>query len=643
MRVLLKQHVNLLKVYLFALFLFLIFRFIYLIRFIEEDFFSHHLSEIVSAFITGIRFDTQVICYSLFFPYFFNFLHLIPKESIRKVVVCFSKIYISIVLVLLVLILLIDQQFYTYFQSHINILVYGFLEDDTRAVLASVWSDHPVTLLLLSFLILVFSIVKIVRGIFDSNITFNRDISKTSVLVLIILIFSFFGCGGRGSFGVFPLQIDDSTVSDNQFINSLALNGVYTFEKAIEERCNSSKPLSKDKVLEDSGYDSLSEIFSDYYSVIQDSFVSKNKLDYFFETSSYDSLLENSRPNIIFILMESFGGYYLKFHSEKLNLLGELEGHIEEGVLFLNFLSSTQGTIYSLENIMINKDYPIMSSTNRRFEAFRSSVAFPYYNAGYETIFITGGKLGWRNLNEFVPNQFFKQVYGKSKIIRENPNANTNTWGVYDEFLFDDIFNQLNDSASQLIFALSTTNHTPYELPDNYVGYPINIPDSLGKMILANKDIAEANFRAYQYANDCLGKFLNRLKNSVYGENTIVAITGDHNSYALFPIHNSSMEEKDKHIVPFFLSIPDKYKKRLYINEERVGSHKDIFPTLINLSLSNATYFSLGNNLFDKRVADSLFYAINDSLKFGDPRMTDEILDKKVKARRILNKYYFAE
>ncbi len=643
MKSFLKQHINLFKVYLFAISLFSIFRFVYLIRFGEEGIFNQYPSDLFAAFITGIRFDAQILCYSFGLLFALNFLHLIPEEKFRKNLVTFSKIYTIVILSLLVLVLLIDQQFYTYFQSHINILVYGFLEDDTKAVLASVWSDHPLIRLVIIFLILVFVIVKVVRSIYNAIITFPKDISIASRIIVIILSLSLFSLGIRGSIGVFPLQIDDSTVSANRFINNLTLNGVYTFVKAIEERNKSRKILSKKDVLKRSEYSSLKQLISDYYSLPQDSFSSDNYLDYLFETTPYDSILEEYRPNVIFILMESFGGYYLNFHSKRLNLLGELEEHLEEGVLFSNFLSSTQGTIYSLENIIINKNGPILSSTNRRFESFRSSIAFPYYNEGYETIFITGGKLGWRNLSEFIPNQFFKQAYGKSKIIRDNPKAISNIWGVYDEFLFEDIFNQLDNSTSKLIFALSTSNHTPYKLPNDYIDYPINISDSLENLIIANKDIAQANFRAYQYANDCLGKFLTRLKNSEHGKNTIVAVSGDHNSYALFPIHNSTMQEKDNDIVPFFLSIPDQYKKRLHINEQRFGSHKDIFPTLINLSLSNTTYFSLGNNLFDKSIADSLFYGINESYYFGDPRIPHDILDKKVNARLIINKYYFAQ
>ena len=640
MKTFLKQNINLFKVYILGLFLFATLRFIYLIRFGEKGIFSNYGDDIVSSFITGMRFDTQILCYCFALIFILNFLLFIPKEKLRRIIISFAKVYSIIILSLLVFILFIDHQFYTYFQTHINILAYGFLEDDTSAVMASIWSDHPIFKLLIAIALMVYLIVKLVIKIYNSSIASKKSLSKIVNISLVILIIGLFGLGMRGSVGVFPLQVDDSTVSENRFINSLTLNGLFTLEKAIEEKNVARQPVYKTDVIKNSGYPNLNSILADFRSLPIDSISGEEN---FFETTAKDSLLENDPPNVIFILMESFGAYYFNFHSEKLNLFGSLEPHLNEGVLFTNFLSSTQGTIYSLENILINKNHPILSSTNRRFDSFKSSIAFPYVNAGYNTTFITGGKLGWRNLQDFVPNQYFQQSYGKAKILKTNPSATTNTWGVYDEFLFDDIFKQLTNEKPQLIVALSTTNHTPYEIPSDYQPYSLEISDSLKTAIIANEDIAEANFKTYQYANDCLGKFLTQLKASEFAENTIVAVSGDHNSYALFPLHNSTMEEKDNHIVPFFLVIPEKYKKKIHINEERYGSHKDIFPTLINLSLSNQKYFSLGNNLLSTTMADSLFYGINDNFFFGDPKMPKALLDKKVNARNILNTYYFAQ
>jgi phosphoglycerol transferase MdoB-like AlkP superfamily enzyme len=640
MNTFLKQNINLFKIYILGLFLFAILRFVYLIRFGEDGIFNNYGDDIISSFITGMRFDTQILCYCFALIFILNFLLFIPKEKLRKFIISFSKVYSIIILSLLVFILFIDHQFYTYFQTHINILAYGFLEDDTSAVMASVWSDHPVIKLLLAIALMVYVVFKLVVFIYNSSLEITKPLNSVVTIGLVLLMIGLFGLGMRGSLGVFPLQVDDSTVSENRFINSLTLNGLFTLEKAIEEKNESRQPVYKTAIIKNSGYPNINSVLADFRSLTVDSISGEKD---FFETTAKDSLLENNPPNVIFILMESFGGYYFNFHSEKLNLFGSLEPHLNEGILFSNFLSSTQGTIYSLENILINKNHPILSNSNRRFDSFKSSIAFPYVNAGYTTTFITGGKLGWRNLQDFIPNQYFQKSYGKAKILKTNPSATTNTWGVYDEYLFDDIFNQLNNKNPQLIVALTTTNHTPYEIPSDYKPYSLEISDSLKNAIMANEDIAEANFKTYQYTNDCLGKFLTQLKASEFAENTIVAVSGDHNSYALFPLHNSTMEKKDNYIVPFFLSIPEKYKKALHINEDRYGSHKDIFPTLINISLSNQKYFSLGNNLFSPTLADSLFYGINDYFYFGDPKMPPALLDKKVNARNILNDYYFAQ
>ncbi|MCR2121747.1 hypothetical protein CUPS3785_01550 [Campylobacter upsaliensis] len=40
--------------------------------------------------------------------------------------------------------------------------------------------------------------------------------------------------------------------------------------------------------------------------------------------------------------------------------------------------------------------------------------------------------------------------------------------------------------------------------------------------------------------------------------------------------------------------MPQNYQKNLYYDKYRLASHKDIFPTLYELSLSETTYCSLG-------------------------------------------------
>ncbi len=638
-----KQNINLLKVYFLGVILLSVFRLIYFIRFAEAGTFSEYSGDVFIAFFKGFRYDTQILCYLLALVFTLNFLFLLKNQKVKTILTKFTKGYLLCIYLLMCFFIIVDHQFYTYFQSHLNILAFGFIDDDTSAVLSSMWSDHPVIIVFITVLALGYLVYKIINKIYADSTKEKTAVNTIKGLAFMLLIIIGFGLGVRGSIGTFPLKLEDAVVSENRFINTMALNGIYTFEKAIEERSKAGKTVHRSEILEKTGYSSLKEILADYSGKRVEDFPSENELDYLIERTDTNSFLAENPPNVIFILMESFGGYYLNFQSKELNLLGSLEPHLKEDILFKDFLSSTQGTIYSLEHIFINKNFPVISGTNRRFESFKSSVAYPYLQAGYQTTFVSGGKISWRNLEEFLSYQYFQKVYGQTKIMKNNSKAKTNTWGVYDEYLFDDIFNQLeqNNTKPQLICALTTTNHTPYELPFTYKPYSIKISDSINNLIIANKELAEANFKAYQYSNDCLGRFLTKLKASKYADNTIVAVTGDHNSYALFPINNSSLEEKDNHIVPFYLYIPKKYQNNLIVNQNRIGSHKDIFPTLINLSLSNKAYFSLGDNLFSNKP-DSLFYGVNEKYYLGHPTFPRDQLNRKVNARRILSEYYFA-
>ena len=198
-------------------------------------------------------------------------------------------------------------------------MVFAFYEDDTAAIIASMWSDHPVIRVILIVVILAFIFRKIVLKIYNSTYQINRKISKPIAAIGILLFSALFFLGLRGSVGLFPLLIDDATVSENSFINNLTPNGIFTFIKAIEEKQKQSKPITKNYVLETSGYANIKDAVIDYKGLPKDSILEGDYLDYIFETTDTNSFLAKNPPNVVFILMESFGGYYFRFHSEKNN------------------------------------------------------------------------------------------------------------------------------------------------------------------------------------------------------------------------------------------------------------------------------------------------------------------------------------
>jgi hypothetical protein len=637
--------IKLLQTYILGLGIFFIFRIVYLVRFSPKGLIHNYLSDLPVAFIRGIQFDTVILCYLLILPLLlaisFSFFR---SQKIQRFYYSFCKYFFFVVLLLAILILFIDQQYYTYFQSHINVLIFGFFKDDTLAVLKSIWTDHPVILIVILYLILGIITFRLLRMIWLKPVQSNFSHNFIIKILFPILFFVLYFYGMRGSLAILPLSEEDASVSGNQFINLIPVNGVFAVKTAIKEHSVAQADLSPVEVLEKYNKHSVNELISDYYDIPTDSVIG-NYVDYLFKTTPKNEFLEINKPDVVFVLMESFGGYFLNFHSQTLNLLGKLEEHIQTDYFFKNFISSTRGTIYSLESILINSTgWPLISDTPKRFVQQPSSIAFPFKNAGYETIFITAGKINWRNNNELLPNLYFDRLIGNTLIRKDFPEAVDYTWGVSDDFLYKEIMKLLNEKSStpKLIFALTTCNHTPFKIPPDYKGFPINIPDSLYKMIIANKDIAQLVFKSYQYSCNSLGEFMTTLKASSHAGTTIVGATSDHNSYALFPFESDLNQPADKHLVPFYLYLPELYKQNKNATSNRAGSHKDIFPTIICNALSNQRYFCAGNNLLEPEN-NNIYFGDNLDFIYALSGTPPEIVEKKSTARRQLLEYYLSD
>ena len=87
-----------------------------------------------------------------------------------------------------------------------------------------------------------------------------------------------------------------------------------------------------------------------------------------------------------------------------------------------------------------------------------------------------------------------------------------------------------------------------------------------------------------RYANDQLGGFITRVKASPAGLRTIIAATGDHNILGVD--YQDPDDAALARAVPFYVYAPPAYRANAVYDRERIGSHKDIMPTLYQLSLA---------------------------------------------------------
>ncbi|WGU69276.1 sulfatase-like hydrolase/transferase [Capnocytophaga canimorsus] len=208
------------------------------------------------------------------------------------------------------------------------------------------------------------------------------------------------------------------------FINSLCYNAPYALQFAnVELKENYLNP-NIERTLQDNGFESVEQVKEAYQQPDSNLFNSE-----MYSTTQENDFLEKNPPNVIFFLMESMSNHYFELHSKELNLLGDLSPMLSDLYYFKNCLSSHNGTINSLENLLINTPKGIVSQSPYFDVSYSSSVAKPFKEQGYETMFITGANLSWRNVDNFIKHQYFDIIEGSSHILDKIPSAETFAWG----------------------------------------------------------------------------------------------------------------------------------------------------------------------------------------------------------------------
>lgn len=559
-----------------------------------------NLADINYSFFLGLRYDLIVSSYFLA-PSFLAWLLqcFIPLRIFAVLSTLILKVSFLIFSFVGLIIVISDLSFYSFFQDHINILFFGLFEDDTQAIIESIWKDYPVGwamagLVLYGGFVLYLSYRWIPFRRLDQSLVWKQKI-PLAIVCLILFIGAL-----RGGYGVMVLSPKYSDFSEVEFINQLSRNGVIALEKTY--RLRQSRTNINFNMADQMGYTKrIQDAFSDYLGIDVSYSAEKDLLGILKRRTPKNDLLDKHKPHVIVIIMESFSSGWLDYHSESFNLLGDLEAKLKEAYYFPYILPSDNGTIGSLMTLTTNiphrRGTRFLSESRYMNLPLETASHLPFEKRGYESKFFYGGKLSWRDIGRYMRVQGYDLVEGENGIKKDLPTEEKvgNEWGLFDEYLFNSIFSKIKESkAPQFIMALTTSNHPPFEVPENYQAQPVQIPPKLKVRVDREEKLFIERFIAYQYANHQLAKFVEKIQTSEFGENTIIAVTGDHNFFGFMNYEKS--EAYIKHMVPAIFFIPPQYFSQK-IETIKVGSHNDIMTTLYNLSLSDTEYLTFGEDL----------------------------------------------
>lgn len=563
--------------------------------------------DIWRAFWIGGRFDAKVTAIA-YAPLLLSGLIAAACERTYVLWLKLASGYHSIIVFLYIIGCFGNYYYYLTYGSHVDLFVFGLLDDDSQAVLNSIWQDYPI-LQIIGFSLVVSGFSYWLSHRFLSrwgrlNQSIHWHWSITSLAVITILLLTFIVA--RGSLGTHPLKRYHASVSPHKPLNMITPNVFMAIDWAISEYKEQShfEPVSESQLT--AQMQKLLGQPTPLYHTPNNTYLSKNS------------------PHVVVAMMEGMGmNILIEDKSQTNDLLGSLRPHWKNGFLFKRFMAGTSATIDSIVMMLFHSPVATISHSSIQKKSLPSSAILPYKRAGYNVVFLYGGNSMWRNLANYLPVQGFDRVYDENDIVEAFPEseAYVGDWGVADGYTFK-FANKLLEEAEKptLIFIMTVTNHSPYEVPDYYQLKPTMMTTRLSSLLGHYDEQTDELLSTFQYAADSLGQFINRVKQSeILKEKTVIAVTGDHRMR--YSSTNNLAEYGLSYSVPFFLSVPDSILQHTdYIYDSmRIGSHRDIFPTLYHFSLSDQEYITLGGeNLLASKGVSNIGYNTKVSInQFG--------------------------
>ncbi|MBK7280099.1 LTA synthase family protein [Candidatus Aalborgicola defluviihabitans] len=540
-------------------------------------------TDLASVVVQGFRFDLKVSAVAGFL-----LLLVLPWVS--------GKVQGRIatgVAFLYVMLSLVNLHYFGFYKTPIDSLVFGVVEDDTSAVLQTIWHDFPVIWTLLLALALTVGSVwlhrVLLRRLRPDTVLQSRHIAIQ--LALAIVVFFALVFAGKGTLREMALQRQHLTVTTSPFLNDMVPNGPIALKYAWDSRGQSQNLQNPLVGLKAMGFNSplaAAEALGLRHG---------SEAEVKAALTAHEPLPPGTpKKNLIFFLMESWSAEPLLYQSSQFDVLGRLAPTLMDPTKachFSNFDSAQPGTHPTLEAILFSTPITPLTMGDVGRKPIPWSIPKVIKDAGYQTLFVTSARSGWRDLNRVLAVQGFDEVVDANNLKESYPDATLGIWGVWDSYVFKYLDKRLAAQPKDkplFVFVLTSTNHPPYDLPADYHRVPRDMSLWKGE---TSSDTLLLNLDTYHYAADLLGGFVQSVQSGPLKSNTIVAATGDHNVRS-FGMYAEPARRYLQRQVPFVI-----WGEGLQCGPQQAlpASHRDMFNTLLPLIGVNGPYVNAGRNL----------------------------------------------
>lgn len=232
-------------------------------------------------------------------------------------------------------------------------------------------------------------------------------------------------------------------------------------------------------------------------------------------------------------------------------------------------------------------------------KTFPTALPVQLRQLGYKTVFWYGGGMNWGSLQHFIPGNGFDAYMDATEFC---PQDAPRTWlGIYDHVFLEktaELIDQMEDGKPVVHFIYTTSNHGPYKMPLEKIGYHTEQVMPEAPESIKSNAADQRRLGVYWYSDQALIKFAERMKEAY--PDSLMVLTGDH-AMKVIPFDGGIVNRQEATIreqvcTSFAMYHPELDDKWFVGNS--IGCHLNVLPTLIELIAPQGhPYYSLLSSL----------------------------------------------
>lgn len=305
----------------------------------------------------------------------------------------------------------------------------------------------------------------------------------------------------------------------------------------------------------------------------------------------FPRLFNQSRPNVVFLLLESFTANAIEALGGTPGVTPQLNALAKEGVLFSQvYASSTRsdrGMLAAVSGFPSHPAIAMIRYPNKVVQYPR--LPSDLEKLGYATRFYYAGDINFGGFRSYVTLSFQDMV---TEADFSGEAAETRfKWGIHDEYMFQRLYEDVKQAPQPFMYmAFNLDSHEPFEVPV--------------KPHIPGDDREHKFLNAIWYTDSCIGSFVRQYKEAGLWENTLFILMADHGTRHIGQL---SPTDPAMYRIPLILSGGALQVKDTVIST--IGSQTDMVATVLAQLGMEYSGYRFSRNLLAEKVIPFAFFS----------------------------------